>query len=212
MTFLKLAKTANLACFGLAGALVLAGTHGCSNSPGPPAQAFVYGEIGPGTMSGIDDSGACGQGDLTWTLGNPVSPSPVSLADGSTQVGEGVKVSCSVDPSGDGFDVQLAAELDGPTGGTLFVSGQVTASGGTGLSATFTTEGQTFEAMNNCTFTLMYNGSPLPSGGQPASGRIWGHLDCPLSVEDSQQGIGADGGTITRTCDGSADFLFENCD
>src|SRR5579872_512820 len=64
---------------------------------------------------------------------------------------------------------------------------------------------------NNCTFTQTYNNNPLPQGGAPASGRIWGHIDCPNAVESGMFGVGIDGGVVLRTCEGSADFLFENC-
>ncbi len=211
MTFLKLA---NMGFLGLAGAMVLAGSQGCSNSPAPPPKAFVAGLIGPGLMTGVDDVPACGQGgDDTWSLGSPTAPRPVSLPDGSTQVGAAVKVNCSVDSNGSGFDIQLAAELDGMSGGTLYVSGKINATGtSTGLSGAFTTQGQTFNAMNSCTFTQTYNNGPLPAGGAPAGGRIWGHIDCPMALANGQQGTGANGQSITRTCDAQADFLFENCD
>lgn len=163
-------------------------------------------------MSGVDDTAACGAGDYTWALGNSVSPRPFSLPDGGSQAGASVKVNCSVDPDGSSFDVQLAAELDGSSGGTLFVSGKVQASGtSVGLSAAFTTQGQTFNAQDSCVFALTYENTPLPQGAQPAAGRVWGHIDCPIAFANGQQGTGPDGSVITRTCDAQADFLFENC-
>jgi hypothetical protein len=210
MTFLKLANVGWVALFA---AMAGSASNACSNTPPPPEQAFVAGDIGPGNMDGINDSAACGQGDLTWTLGNAVSPSPVLYANGSTQVGAGtVQVNCSVDQSGNGFNVQLAAELQGQLGGTIFVSGVVNATGDTtgGLSGSFSTMGQTF-IDHNCSFTQTYNNSPLPNGGMPASGRIWGHIDCPHAQSADQEGLGADGGQITRTCDARADVLFQNC-
>jgi hypothetical protein len=209
MTFLKLA---NVSWVALVGAMAMSTSSACSNNPGPPPQAFVYGVIGPGTESGVDDASACGQGDIQWTLGNAVSPRPNTYADGSNQQGGGVHVTCSVDQDGNGYSIQLAAELDGlQQNGTLYVSGHVNASGSTsGLSGSFTSKGQNFTD-RNCTFTQVYNGNPLPAGGAPATGRIWGHLDCPNAQDIGQQGLGGDGGTITRTCDATADFLFENC-
>jgi hypothetical protein len=178
----------------------------------PKPEAFVAGDIGPGNLLGVNDSAACGQGDLTWTIGNPVSPIPVVYSDASAQVGSGaVQISCWVDACGAGFSIQAAAELDGSNGGTLFVSGTVNPTGtSVGLSGSFSTMGQTF-LDHDCTFTLTYNDAPLPANGQPAQGRVWGHLDCPHAADASQEGVGEDGSAITRTCDARADFLFENC-
>jgi hypothetical protein len=215
MTFLKLSNVANVPNVGwLALLAAMAGTasNACSNTPPPAEQAFVSAVIGPGTLQGVDDAPACGQGDLAWQLGSPVSPQPVVYADGSSQAGGAVHINCSVDPSGSGYTIQLAAELDGMMAGTLIVTGTVGATGmSTGLTGTFTTEGQTFRD-TNCTFTQTYNESPLPANGQPAQGRVWGHIDCPHAQDLGQEGLGGDGGEITRTCDASADFLFDNCE
>ncbi len=178
----------------------------------PRADAFVAALIGPGVLDGVNDSAACGQGDLSWTLGNPVSPKPVTYADGSSQVGGSVLLSCRVDQDACGFGIRLSAALGGSEGGTLVVSGTVGADGtGRGLSASFSTMGESF-VDNDCTFALTYDGGPLPAGALPAQGRIWGHLTCPTAVDPGQVGLGEDGGPIPRTCEASADFLFENCE
>ena len=217
MTFLKLANVQivpNVAWLSLLGTMVAvtaSASSACSNSPAPPEQAFVSALIGPGTLDGVNDSSACGQGDISWTLGNPVSPKPVLYANGSAQVGGAVSINCSVDQNGNGYNLQLGAELDGPMGGTLFVTGMINATGmSTGLSGSFTSMGQNF-LDHNCTFTQSYNNGPLPMGGGPATGRAWGHIECDHAADMGQQGLGADGGEITRTCEASADFLFENC-
>jgi hypothetical protein len=212
MNFLKHQNVGGLA-FSVWPALVGAmAANGCSSTPAPPPDAVGAGDVGPGTNSGVNDAPACGQGDLTWQLGNPVTPQPHTYADGSAQDGSPVHVNCKVDQSGGGFDIQLAAELDGMNGGTLFISGTgVRATGSTsGLTGTFTTSGQNF-IDHNCTFTQTYNGGNLPAGGQPAQGRIWGHIDCPNAVANGMFGISGDGGSVARTCDGRADFFFENC-
>ena len=93
------------------------------------------------------------------------------------------------------------------------MSGHVNATGDSkGLSATFETQGQLFRD-NGCTFTQTYNNTARRSRAAPApaSGRLWGHLDCPTAMESGMFGMGADGGDITKTCEGTADLLFENC-
>jgi hypothetical protein len=79
-----------------------------------------------------------------------------------------------------------------------------------GLRGVFAIQGQQF-ASNDCIFSETYNGAPLPVGGQPAQGRIWGHVSCQDATEVGMFGVGADGGPVPRTCDLEADFLFENC-
>jgi hypothetical protein len=204
--FFVLAASCVIACSGSGQS---AGDGGGSSGGGSPEgstlspDAFVMALVGAGTLAGVNDASACGQADLTWTLGNPISPKPFAPLDGSSQAGGAVHVSCSVDASGAMFNVQLSAELDGSIGGTLVVTGAVDASGtGTGLSGSFTSMGQTFND-RDCTFSETYDGGPVPVGGQPAQGRIWGHVDCPHASEP--------GGAMPRTCEASADFLFENC-
>jgi hypothetical protein len=210
MTFLKLS---NFGWLGLLGAMAGSASNACSNNAAPPPMAYVYGSIGPGQMTGVDDEPACGFGsDETWQLGSMTSPKPVDYADGSSAGGSMVNVFCQVDQSGDGYSIDLSATIQGAISGSLTVNGQVSATGSSSnLSANFTTAGLHFSENNGCTFTLTYNGGPVPMNGLPAQGRIWGHIDCPVARDNGQEGLGADGGDITRTCDASADFLFENC-
>jgi hypothetical protein len=154
------------------------------------------------------------QSDVTWQIGSPISVKPTTFTDGSSEAGGAVHVCCRVDARGSVFDVQLSAALEGASSmsGSMLVTGSIdpNASMSTGLSATFGTMGQSFSS-TTCTFTQTYNNAPLPSGGKPAQGRIWGHLDCPLATVGGMFGAGADGGPVPRTCETSADFLFENC-
>jgi hypothetical protein len=209
MTFLKLGYVGGLS--------ILALTLGtaCSNNPAPAPKAAVVAVVQPGMMTGVNDTPACGSGDYSWQLAaNGLSNGqPTTADDGSYQQGGGaVHVNCSVDGSGDSFNVQLFAELDGPMSGSFSVSGTLHPSGASSdLSATFTVNQQTFRAEHNCTFSEMYNGHSLPSGGQPATGRIWGNFDCQFAANGNGFGMGADGGAITRTCWAHADVLFENC-
>jgi hypothetical protein len=210
---MTLLNVANVSWVALLAAMAGTASTACSNNAGPAAKAFVQGEINAGTQAGVDDGAACGMNaGITWQLGSPISGQPTEYADGSNQGGGAVHVSCSVDQEGSNFAVHLYAELDGQSAGTLEVSGTVSSSGtGSGLSGSFSTAGQVFQD-NNCTFSLTYNGTPLAAMYGPAPGRVWGHIDCPTAEELGQTGIGASGGQITRTCEASADFRFENCD
>jgi hypothetical protein len=133
--------------------------------------------------------------------------------NGGFQPGYGsVSVSCKVDPSGAGFNIQLSAQVDGPSGGTFTAVGQVDSNGGTGIAGGFTSaaNGSFFDP--NCSIDFTYNMGPVPVAGSPvAAGRIWAHMDCPNAVQSGTSEVGADGGPTVRTCDGHADFLFENC-
>jgi hypothetical protein len=212
MTLFKLSKLSNLAWLGLLAAMAGSANNACSNSPGPPAKAYVNAQLGPGVLSGVNDSSACNmQGDLYWQIGEGLASKPTEFEDGSHQAGGAVSIFCSVDSSSNGFNINLSATLQGMMSGSLNVSGFVNQNGSTsGLHGVFATMGQQF-IDNNCTFTQTYNMNPVPGGGGPASGRIWGHIDCPNGVENGMFGTGGDGGSVLRTCEGSADFLFENC-
>ncbi|MGH7438066.1 MAG: hypothetical protein ACRENE_20480 [Polyangiaceae bacterium] len=207
MTLLKLSNLSWLALFA---ATAATGNTACSSNPGPAPKAYAAVLIMAGGNPGVNDVPACGGGDFNYTVGAATAGMPMDYADGTDHAGK-VSVYCTVDSNGGGFDVNLSVEIAAAMGGTLSVSGHVNATGSsTGLNATFETMGQLFRD-NDCTFSQVYNGAPIPSNAGPASGRIWGHLDCPNAMESGMFGQGADGGAVTKTCDGSADFLFENC-
>jgi hypothetical protein len=146
-------------------------------------------------------------------IGSPPSPKPSTVTNGDFQQGAGsVSLSCKVDPSGAGFNIQLSAQIGEPNGGSLIVVGQVNAIGGSGIQGTFLSAQNGTFVDQNCSFTFTYNMGPVPVGGSPvAAGRIWGHIDCPNAVESGTAEITADGAATERTCDAHADFLFENC-
>ena len=210
MTLLKLS---NLGWLALLAAMAGSANNACSNSPGPPSEAFLAATLGPGSLNGVNDAPACSmQASVDWQIGNNTANKPLEYQDGSHQGAGSVHVFCSVDSSGDGFNIDLSAQILGTDmSGSMSVSGFVNTTGtSTGLRGIFATMGQQF-VDNNCTFTQTYNGGPLPSGSEPASGRIWGHIDCPNAIEGGMFGTGVDGGAVLRTCEGTADFLFENC-
>jgi hypothetical protein len=63
----------------------------------------------------------------------------------------------------------------------------------------------------NCTITFTYQGNTVPDQPPLAAGRIWGHISCPNAENSGKTVQGEDGGTENVTCDGEADFLFEQC-
>jgi hypothetical protein len=184
----------------------------CSGNKPPVADAFISAYVGPGNGG----SSVCGyQSETAFVqIGSPLDPKPSTVTSGDFQQGSGtVTLDCKVDPSGGGqFRIQLSAEVDGENGGSVSAVGYVTASGGTNIQGGFTNAMNGSFSESNCTITFTYNMLPVPVGGSPiASGRIWGHMDCPNAMQGDTTEIGEDGGQTERTCDGSVDFLFENC-
>jgi hypothetical protein len=151
------------------------------------------------------------------SVGTDTQDKPTTVTNqGSTGSGTAT-VSCSVHPSGNGFDILLSLSVSGAQGGSVTITspagaGAVTASGGSGITASFTSavDQGPFES-SACTLTYTYLGQPVPVNPTVAAGRIWGHIDCPGATEAGHVGIGPDGGTTPIACDASADFLFEQC-
>jgi hypothetical protein len=196
------------------GAQSAEGGVGPAESSGPAAQGFVSAYVGPGSAN----SSACGFGSEVpiVTIGVPTDPEPGTESSGSYQAGASggiVTIDCSVDPSGSAFKVRVFVEVTGMAGGSMSFEGTVDPTNGTSaISAGFTNASGTFSQSNDCTIMFDYMGNPVPVSGSPiAQGRIWGHLSCPNAMQSGTEETGEDGGTVTRTCDGEADFLFENC-
>jgi hypothetical protein len=176
----------------------------------PVPDAFVAAYVGPGA-GGVSVCGYASEYTFV-EIGSPLEPKPSTVTSGDFQAGSGtVILSCKVDPSGGGFNIQLSAEVSGPDGGSMIASGAVNANGGTGVLGSFTRAGMSF-GDSNCSITFTYNNAPVPAVPSLAAGRIWGHINCPKAMQAGTVEIGADGGTTVRTCDAQADFLFENCE
>jgi|HubBroStandDraft_1064217.scaffolds.fasta_scaffold105135_1 hypothetical protein len=186
------------------------------SAPTPNADAFVAAYVGPAS----DADARCGfSSDQAFVqIGSPTVPAPNTVLDGGSQAGNPVNVTCKVDASGDGFDILLTAGVDGFGGGEFSVSGHITAEGssegtsdgGTGVFGFFSNALYGSFSASSCTIALTYDGSPVPAaGGGIAPGRIWGHIDCPDALDTLVET--ADGGVTTSTCNGHADFLFEDC-
>jgi hypothetical protein len=169
----------------------------CSSAP-PPAQAYVTTEIGSG------GGAVCNTMGTTFSLGSATPNETVSRATGSGPIA----IDCSVAASGSNYN--LAIDVTNSTmvvgqGGALSIQGTVNGTtGGTGINASLNAGGVDYTE-SDCTiaftFTLSNGLPPLPPSVE--SGRVWGHLDCPMaSAAESGQ---------TSTCHVQADFVFENC-
>jgi hypothetical protein len=192
----------------------------CS-SAAPPPDAMVQMTLGSGS-----NFGECPFSQTASINIGTATAHPVTVADGATQGGgpnspKGTAhVSCTVTASGGGFDVAASATLEeGMSGGNLTFQGHVNGSCPTSAPCpisvgSFTANSQTYTANNGCTIVYQMGGQdlvPTFTAAAAAGGRIWGHIDCPMATKGDQFVAGPDGGQVPATCEGAADFLFENC-
>jgi hypothetical protein len=185
----------------------------CSSSTAPPPEAYVNFTLGP-HLDGMGNnycSVAVAQQELL--IGNPRGgTTPQTQADNSSQLNGqfdgNITVACAVTG---GFNVVATGSLGGTMGGTVQLSGSVSAgSGGSkDIQASFTQNGTSY-AENDCSITFTYEGGNVPVT-PIAKGRIWGHLSCPTMVNPSTPKLLSNGTQVQETCDGEADFLFDNC-
>ena len=174
----------------------------------PPADAFIQASVGTGSQSSAAMCPLAGVAASWLDIGQPTAGKPTTVQDGGGNGTGNVSVSCTVYPSGSGFDIYLKAAQLGAQGASITISsvvgqGAVTTSGGTGISATFTSysNGGPYQS-SNCTITFIYQGQAVPVSPPVAAGRIWGHVSCPAAGLSGQPG---------KQCDAEADFLFEQC-
>jgi hypothetical protein len=185
---------------------LLAVLLGCSSSP-------AHSQDG-GTTSNADafvQATVCSQ---PWLLaGQATTELPVTVRDGDSTGTEVFSVTCTVHAVGAGFDVSLSLSDQGPQGGSVTITspagaGDVSASGGSGISATFTSARGVIAHGRDCTITPTYQGQPVSQNPSIFAGKIWGHVSCPAAVLTMEAGAPDAGGS---KCDAEADFLFENC-
>lgn len=185
----------------------------CSNNSPQPADAFVNATISP-TMANPQ---ICNVGSQTAMLqiGTSTGDNPTRVNDGDTQNGaQKVQVSCTVSPSGGGFDIKLQATENGV--GTLIITsppgqGAVTDQGGQNITGVWESQVNGTYRESDCTISYNYNGGSIPDSPPVAAGRIWAHLSCPNAQIGGVTAMLPDGGVTDKTCDNEADFLFENC-
>jgi len=186
-----------------AGLAIAGGVTACSKDDPPPV-AYVSAYLQPSD----DNPTACNlsrQPILKVGDTGAANDPPTTEADGQS----GLSVQCSVVPNGSGFHIRLSAR----TGtGSFALSGNVDANGGTGLFGSFlnpTAGVGTYQSQKGCsvTFKSAESGMDIPEGQRLSAGSIWAHVECPDA--ESQTGVQTDNGVAT--CDGTADFLFQNC-
>jgi hypothetical protein len=179
---------------------------GCSSNPARSQDG--------GTTSNADAFVQATVCSRQWMLaGQAATELPVTVRDGDSTGSDVFSVTCTVHAVGAGFDVSLSLSDQGPQGGTVTISspsgaGGVTASGGSGISATFTSAQGVVAHGRNCTITPTYQGQPVSQNPSVFVGKIWGHVSCPNAVLTMEGGAPDAAGS---QCDAEADFLFENC-
>jgi hypothetical protein len=210
LTILRHARPTIAGWVALGAACIAVGA--CSNNNPQAPDGFIAATITEGSVPGLCPFAS----QQTWLdVGVDTTGKPQTVQNGNQNAGATVDVTCTVSAVGNGFDVILSISQGGLQGGSVTVAsasgqGAVTASGGT-VSGTFESESQGAYRDSACTITYTYMSMPVPDSPPIAAGRIWGHLSCPNAVIDGQFGVGADGGPVAKTCDGEADFLFEQC-
>lgn len=172
---------------------------GCSDAAPPSRRVILEATFGPGNHTATE----CPISGTDWVdigaFGNPPII-PVRPVNSGEDNGNGpVDITCSVKGNdAAGYEVAASATLSGLSGGTVSVTGHFTTTGEqTGLVGVFQRSDYGQFRQNDCTVTFTDN----PNMGV-APGRVWGKLLC-VNAARSDQG---------RTCDGEAQFRFENCD
>jgi len=184
----------------------------CSSATAPPPETYVNFTLGPHLDPMGNNYCSVGVAQQELLIGNPRGgTTPTTQADNSSQSAAqfygNVSVACSVTG---GFNVVATGSLGGAAGGTLQLSGSVSASsGGSNIQASFTQSGGSYSE-SDCTIAFQYQGAPI-TVTPIAKGRIWGHLHCPMMVNPSTPKLLSNGTQVQETCDGEADFLFDNC-
>lgn len=123
---------------------------------------------------------------------DPVRPVEQGAAD---QQGN-VSISCSVTPSGEGFDVRATAQLTGATGGSVTIAGLFGPTGEQqGVLMALTKRGETY---SDAKCVARYD---TQAGHGIAAGRVWAEIEC----------ANAEYATAQQICKSTAQFRFENC-
>ena len=173
------------------------GGLGYSGEP-PPSRVYLNASMTAGA-AGAD---VCGVAEPSFlVIGSPAK----SVADGETQAGVLVKVSCSVTANTDGSFQVTAGVVSGDSSVTLM--GRVTSTGTqTNVRGVF--ERSYFGHFEAADCTVRYDANPSMG---VALGRVWGTLDCPDMADASQSRMGPDGGPIARSCHAVAEVKLEDC-
>jgi len=177
-----------------------------ATSNGAVARAFVDVEIASGASMG-----ACNLADTTgFSIGSVPAPGePVTRVDNGSNSNGPIAVVCSVAASNGGYAIELEADDESTVvgqGGSLRITGSLTASGVGSNVAVNANSGGAAYAESNCTVTDV--GFVVTSGATPAPpsiapGRVYGTVSCPNAAPTAN-------GSLVY-CVVTADFVFENC-
>lgn len=168
----------------------------CTDEDNPPPKVFVYAQIGPGTEKGVNDATACKLTTEPWL---DLGTSQTSVESGTKQSESRVSVTCSVKPEGAGYRVSASAALE--RRGSFTVTGLFKADGQqTGISGSFTRGDTGTFRQNDC---VAEYGPGMGVGRDGNRGRVWAKLTCQQAAFVGGQ---------DRTCLGTSEFKFENCD
>lgn len=188
--------------------LLPVGLVACSNSPATPPDAFVAATLGPAPDKAHNNENQClyGNPHSEVSVGTAASK-PTTVTDGDSQAGEGVTVRCTVSGGSTSY-INLTISIAGDTtGGTLNAVGNLGSSNIVG-DLVNANDGEFID--QNCTVSFTYRGQMISSNVSP--GQIWAHLSCPNMVSQGGHSVVfSDNTQAIETCDGEADFLFENC-
>jgi hypothetical protein len=177
----------------------------CSNNSSPPPDAFISGSLDSGQNGPQCPLAGVATGILN--IGTNTPNKPTTVQDGGSNGGGNVSVACKVTPNGNNFDIDLSAEQQGTSGATLAVTGTVDPTmGGMNLVGSFSSAQDGSYSSNSCILTYTYGGMAVPVSPYVAAGRIWAHISCPKAQNMAQDVAGK-----PASCDGEADFLFEQC-
>ncbi len=221
----------SLVKFGVSAAVVVIGAFACNNSTAIP-QAIVASNVQP------QSGGLCNSPETFIYLpqNSPIPGPDTSVDKNITPDAAGCEgglcdqaISCSVIPSGSGYDINLTAQITGGASpGTLNIRGTInprvrdangnpTATGDAtqmpGITVSFLDPTKHLQ-QTTCfaQYVLADNGSPgnpLPNladvFADDKGGRVWASVFCPKLSNLDPNKSGLDG------CEGSATFRFENC-
>jgi hypothetical protein len=170
-----------------------------------PAEAFVLSQVSPSATTSCPFSSVTDWLDV----GVPLASHPLTIVNGGSENGATVHVVCSVVPVGDDFDIALSISKDGAGGSGLVITspagqGAVSDAGAKGVRVDWTSPTLPTATQTSCTLRFTYGAGPVPSEAPVAPGTIWAHVSCPNTV------FASDAAT-PPSCDGEADFFFENC-
>lgn len=188
-------------------AAVVIGLVACESTPATPQVALTSSLSSQSKTSvGFDSCPTYGPFIEVGAFRGPTKEETDVVVDGEDVKGSPLKITCSVIPDGDSFNVDVQAQVTASEGGTVHVIGTFKASGEqTGVRAIFQAGDYGQFTDDDCTVTY-YDKSKNEDPSKTtfrgvAAGRVWGFLTCG-AAENVQS---------NKACSATAQFRFENC-